>query len=336
MSSFMEEGPVQTPTSQMSASAMPMSASSASAMPEVEEIDNDSTSEITSAHQLSIDKGTQKLVIYTVGRGNPLHEGHMATIMMAITLAVQNNGIALILLGDGPKDTKGTIENPLDFPLKEEIIKQHIPRMYKPYYAIRKKTDLPIRDIEEFIEEKKNKGDSREPFVVHLTADKEGKGNEKSDSKKLEFINEGLKAKFKTSSYVIKPTEMGGEEMSATSIRKFAVNKSKGAFIHKYGGFYGEAMAGTVYDKIIESMKISSPKLKAKYQEGKRDAEELEEEEEGEVQRSSKRARLGNGTPNGGTRKLKNKRKGITRKRKNKNKRNGITKKRKPYKSISK
>jgi hypothetical protein len=286
---------------------MPMSAS---AMREVEEVDNDSKSEITSAHPLIIDK-RKKLFIYTVGRGNPPHEGHMATITMAIILAMQNGGIALILLGDGSKDTKGTIENPLEFDLKKEIIEQHIPHEYKSYYAIRQKSVSPIGDIEKFIEEKKNKGDSRIPFVVHLTADKEGKGNEKSDRKKLEFINEGLEKKgFETDSYVIEPTEMGGEEMSATSIRKFAVNKTREEFIDKYRGFYGEAMAGTVYDIIIGSIQNSTGKLLSKYR-------KVTQEQE-ETPRSTKKARSGGGTRN------------------KKRKRKGITKKRKPYKSISK
>jgi hypothetical protein len=297
----------------------------------IEQVDNDSKSKITRIHPLSIAEG-RKLVIYTVGRGNPPHEGHMATIMMAIIFAMENGGIALILLGDGSKDTKGTIENPLDFKLKQKIIEAHIPHQYKPYYAIRQKSASPIGDIKKFIEEKNETNATT--FVVHLTADKAAKLGEKSDREKLSFINEGLsKAEFETGSYVIQPTEMGGKEMSATSIREFVVNENREAFIEKYGEFYRDK-AQKVYNTIKLAYKKSPLKLKAKYRKVKPEEEEEEEleeeelEEEEELKPELKKARLGEETPNGGTRKhksgtrkRKNKRKGVTRKRKGKHKR---------------
>ena len=170
MSSLIATGPVQMQV-QESAAAAP----SAYAMPE---------------HPLVIDKLLQTLFIYTVGRGNPPHEGHMATIMTAIELAIQYNGKALILLGNGAANTIGTIENPLDFTLKKAIIEAHIPKKYASFYEIQMMSKFPTSDIIMFVG--KYKDDTRTPYIVHLTANKAGKGNEKSDSEKLAFINKYL------------------------------------------------------------------------------------------------------------------------------------------------
>ena len=248
----------------------------------------------------------QQLFVYAVGRGNPPHEGHMATIMAAIELARNHNGKALILLGNGAAKTIGTIENPLDFALKKEIIEAHIPKDYASFYEIQMMSKYPTSDIIMFIG--KHKDDKRTPYILHLTADKAGKGNEKSDSEKLAFINKYLKddAGFKTDSHAITPTKAEDEDMSATSIRKFAVNQTREAFIDKYSGFYGD-IAGIVYNTINDAYeKTSYKKLKQEY---------IYKEDEPPV---SKKVRA-----NGGTRNKKRKRK-------------GITKKRKPYKSISK
>lgn len=260
-------------------------AASASAMPE---------------HPLVIDKLLQKLFIYTVGRGNPPHEGHMATIMAAIELAKTYNGKALILLGNGAANTIGTIENPLDFTLKKAIIEAHIPKEYASFYEIQMMSKFPTSDIIMFVG--KHKDDTRTPYIFHLTANKAGKGNEKSDSEKLAFINKYLKkdAGFETGSHAITPKKTEDEDISATSIRKFAVNQTKEAFIEKYSDFYGD-MVGTVYDTINAAYEKSSVKLKQDY---------IYDESK---PTPSKKVRSG-----GGTRKRKNKRKGGTRKHKNK------------------
>ena len=276
MSSFMATRPVQE-------------SAAASAMPE---------------HPLVIDKLLQKLFIYTVGRGNPPHEGHMATIMAAIELAIQYNGKALILLGNGAANTIGTIENPLDFTLKKAIIEAHIPKEYASFYEIQMMSKFPTSDIIMFVG--KHKDDTRTPYIYHLTANKAGKGNEKSDSEKLAFINKYLKkdAGFETGSHAITPKKTEDEDISATSIRKFAVNQTREAFIEKYSGFYGEDMAGTVYDTINTAYEDSEKQLKEKY---------LYNESK---PTSSKKARFGGGIRKGGTRKHKS----GTRKRKNKRK----------------
>lgn len=253
---------------------------------------------------ITAEEPEQQLFVYAVGRGNPPHEGHMATIMTAIELARKHNGKALILLGNGAAKTIGTIENPLDFALKKAIIEEHIPKEYASFYEIQQMSKFPTSDIIMFIG--KYKDDDRTPYVVHLTAKKAGKGNEKSDSEKLAFINKYLKdAGFKTGSHAITPTKTEDQDMSATSIRRFAVNQTREAFIEKYSDFYGD-IAGTVYDTINAAYEKSSGKLKQEY---------IYNESEPPV---SKRVRA-----NGGT-------------RKNNNKRKGVTKKRKHYKSISK
>ena len=259
------------------------------------------------------------LLIYTLGRYNPVHKGHMASIMTAIKLAKKNKGKALILLGNGAAGAKR--DNPLSFDLKQRIIKKHIDRRYNDSYELIEKTS-PVSDVKSFISKSAMMDkDRRTPFIVHLTAKKEAKPDEKPDEEKLKFINDYLKkAGYATYSLAITPTKIEGKDMSATSVRKFANEKDFKEFAVKYGKFYGEMTKEVYY--AIRSANLEDIKPVSK--------------QKGDTPYSGNRtsAKFKTTTHNGGTRK------GITRKRKNKcknkNKRKGITKKRKPYKSISK
>jgi hypothetical protein len=62
--------------------------------------------------------------------------------------------------------------------------------------------------------------------------------------------------------------------MSATAVRKFAVNHDKDEFIEQYSGVYGEGMTGKVYDEINDAYKKSSIPLQAKYTKRKHYEEE--------------------------------------------------------------
>ena len=213
---------------------------------------------------LEIDSLMYKLLVYILGRFNPVHDGHMATVMAAIELAKANGGKALILLGDGDKKTKGTIENPLDFEFKKEIMEGRIPGIYHEYYEIEQKTVNPVTHIRSFIE--RNQEDSKIPYIVHLTASKAAKEGEQSDADKLGFINKYLSSEFKeTHSRAIKPINTNGIEMSATAVRTFAVRHDKDEFIKQYYGVYGEDVAGQVYDKINSAYEKSPALLKLKY-----------------------------------------------------------------------
>ena len=213
---------------------------------------------------LEIDSLMYKLLVYILGRFNPVHDGHMATVMAAIELAKANGGKALILLGDGDKKTKGTIENPLDFEFKKEIMEGRIPSEYDGYYEIEQKTVNPVSHIRSFIE--RNHEDGKKPYIVHLTASKAAKEGEQSDADKLGFINKYLSSEFKeTHSHAIKPINTNGIEMSATAVRTFAVHHDKDEFIKQYYGVYGKDVAGQVYDKIISAYEKSSAVLKLKY-----------------------------------------------------------------------
>jgi hypothetical protein len=235
--------------------------------------------ELNTQKILEIDNSTYTVLVYILGRFNPVHRGHMASIMAAIKLAKKNNGKALILLGDGDKKTKGTIENPLSFDFKKEIIEKRIAAEYKNiyegYYEIEQKTGNPISHIKEFVE--RNTKDGKMPYIIHMTAAKAAKEGEKSDADKLEFINKYLlDAGFKqTHSIAIEPLKTEGIEMSATAVRKFAVNHDKGEFIEQYSGVYGEEQAGQVYDEINNAYKNSSMILKAKYAKRTHDGEEV-------------------------------------------------------------
>ena len=191
---------------------------------------------------LEIDILMYKLLVYILGRFNPVHDGHMATVMAAIELAKANGGKALILLGDGDKKTKGTIENPLDFELKKEIMEGRIPRKYHGYYEIEQKTGNPVSHIRSFIE--RNHEDGKKPYIVHLTASKAAKEGEQSDADKLGFINKYLSSEFKeTHSHAIKPINTNGIDLSATAIRKDAVRLARHEFIKKYWRVYRRKMA---------------------------------------------------------------------------------------------
>jgi hypothetical protein len=258
------------------------------------------------------------LLIYTLGRYNPVHKGHMASIMTAIKLAKKNKGKALILLGNGAAGAKR--DNPLSFDLKQRIIMKHIDRRYNDSYELIEKTS-PVSDVKSFISKSAMMDkDKRTPYIVHLTAKKEAKPDEKPDEEKLKFINEYLKkAGYTTYSLAITPTKIEGKDMSATSVRKFANEKDFKEFAVKYGKFYGEMTKEVYY--AIRSANLEDIKPVSKHK--------------GYTPYSGNRtsAKFKTPTHNDGTRKG-GKRKSGT--HKNKNKRKGITKKRKPYKSISK
>ena len=251
------------------------------------------------------------LLIYTLGRYNPVHAGHMASIMTAIKLAKKNNGKALILLGNGAAGAKR--DNPLSFDLKKRIIEKHIHPYYQGSYELLEKTS-PVSDVIAFIE--KNTRPGTTPNIVHLTAEKEAKSGELPDAQKLKFINDYLKeAGYTTYSLAIPPTKIEGKDMSATSVRRFANEKDYEEFAAKYGDFYGE-MTEEVYNAIRAAVdsKPEKPKVARKERQSAKIAKRV-------------------GTRKVGTRKG-GIRKGVT--RNNKNKRKAVTKKRKPYKSISK
>jgi hypothetical protein len=248
---------------------------------------------------LKIDSSMYKLLVYILGRFNPVHDGHMATVMAAIELAKVNGGKALILLGDGDKKTKGTIENPLDFELKKEIMEGRIPSKYHGHYEIEQKTGNPVSHIRLFIG--RNHEDGKMPYIVHLTASKAAKEGEQSDADKLAFINDYLSKEFaNTHSHAINPIKTEGIDLSATAIRKDAVRLARYEFIKKYWRVYGRKMAGQVYDKINEAYAKSPMPLQAKY---------IERNDELPKKRSQMSAKHG-----GGTRKRTNKRSNGTRK----------------------
>jgi hypothetical protein len=254
---------------------------------------------------------SDKLLIYTLGRYNPVHEGHMASIMTAIKLAKENKGKALILLGNGAAGAR--MDNPLSFDLKKRIIENHINPYYLGSYELIEKTS-PVSDVIAFIQ--KNYPYGIKPHIVHLTAKKEAKPGELPDAEKLKFINDYLqKAGYKTYSLAIPPTKIEGEDMSATSVRKFANENDYTTFATKYGDFYG-IYTYNVYNAIRAAVysKPDKPTVARKERQSAKQPKKV-------------------GTHKGVTRKGGKHKSGT---RNKKRKRKGITKKRKPYKSISK
>jgi hypothetical protein len=253
------------------------------------------------------------LLIYTLGRYNPVHVGHMESIMTAIKLAKKNNGKALILLGNGAAGAK--MDNPLNFDLKKRIIEKHIHPYYQGSYELLEKTS-PVSDVKAFITRSTMMDKiGRTPYIVHLTAAKEAKPGELPDAQKLKFINDYLEeAGYKTYPLAIPPIKLEGKDMSATSVREFAKTNDSTTFAAKYGAFYGD-MTEDVYNAINAAVdsKSEKPKVARKERPSAKTAKPV----------GTRKV----GTPNGGTRKHKS----GTRKRKNKHK--GIT--RRPSLSIA-
>jgi hypothetical protein len=218
--------------------------------------------------------GNILLIIYTVGRYNPVHEGHMSGIIAAIQIAKRFGGKALILAGNGTTKTK--MDNPLDFELKERIIRQHIPSELKGSYEIQEIIAAnTVVYVNKFILNNMSTHTAKvnspvpTPVIVHLTANKDGKNNEKPDAQKLSFINKYLRlgGYEYTYSLAIPPYKSRDGDMSATEVRKLARDHTKTLedFKREYERFYGNE-TDTVYHSInnYEDVKLSARSSKPK------------------------------------------------------------------------
>ena len=152
-----------------------------------------------------------KTIYYIYGRFNPPHSGHMHLITETLKEAKKNNGMVLILLGNGERNTYA--ENPLGIKLKQEIIREHIPGEYKDYKFIEVPGGTVLHTIRKYLldldnslnyetkQKTKNGNESitipdfEERYkVIHATGDKESKNSNQntSDKKKLNFISTAL------------------------------------------------------------------------------------------------------------------------------------------------
>ena len=178
---------------------------------------------------------------YFIGRLNPPHEGHIEALLNVISNAIDNRGIAIILLGSGPNGGERTSKDPLDFDLKSAFVTAKL--------KDRLKTKYPDLDIDEMFVNGRiqisEMGKTTEQIrsviqndisnqlfeeleAIRISGDKDGG----EDLKKLAWIEKALSAGIidrngniipLTARVIAQPavqSESKGEPMSATIIRK--------------------------------------------------------------------------------------------------------------------
>ena len=178
---------------------------------------------------------------YFIGRLNPPHEGHIEALLNVISSAIENGGIAIILLGSGPNGGERTSKDPLDFELKSAFVTAKLKDILKSTYP-REDIDelflngrIQISEMGKTTEQIRNviqRDISNQLFeelqAIRVSGDKDGG----EDLKKLEWIEKALRAGIidqtgniipLTARVIAQPaiqSESKGEPMSATIIRK--------------------------------------------------------------------------------------------------------------------
>ena len=184
--------------------------------------------------------GRGKLTIYFfIGRMNPPHAGHEAALRQLMEMAMGERSIPLILAGSGPNGGERTLDNPLTFITKQRVLKY---RLAGSLCEIREKTN-PIGDVLNWMDEiMRNTGQTQVEFKL-VTGDK-GENASKLDGILQAIVKaahkKGVAATGK--SVAIRSISEAGVEMSATQVRKDALNAlitGDGSFHAKYSGFYG-------------------------------------------------------------------------------------------------
>ena len=181
------------------------------------------------------------LYYYFIGRLNPPHEGHIEALLNVISNAIDNGGIAIILLGSGPNGGERTSKDPLNFEIKRNFVIDKLKDKLKYKY--------PGLDIDEMFENDRiqisEMGKTTEQIrsviqndignqlfeeleAIRISGDKDGG----EDLKKLAWIEKALSAGIigedgniipLTARVIAQPavqSESKGEPMSATIIRK--------------------------------------------------------------------------------------------------------------------
>jgi len=213
---------------------------------------------------------------YFMGRGNPLHEGHVHALKQLIETADKNNAVPLILLGNGPKPKKASdkLNDPISFDLKQRFLKYKLDELFRaeglktPRYIIKEKSSAPAQDVSRYIQDAlENYGPDVQDIIIAQFA-----GDKGEDAKKLDFIKPIVVAKateLRPSSVVttitepINPIKNDGEEMSATRVRKYAYNcylneqdqdiNGEDCFKQKYGWFYKD-FTSEIYNGILSPL----------------------------------------------------------------------------------
>ena len=198
-------------------------------------------------------KKLDKNYYYFVGRLNPPHNGHITGLIQVILKALNNNGIAILLFGEGPGGGKRTLNDPLDFNLKFEFVKnkliQQLQLLKEQGTKILQEIDIPtlftsgrvkilpmskpVDQIREIIrEDLDDLYDLYREIIINVTRTS---GTKDDDIKKLAWMEKALKlglikpdgsiAPINTYVIGINPVEKEDSDtaMSATQVRKDAL-----------------------------------------------------------------------------------------------------------------
>jgi len=206
--------------------------------------------------------GQSKKLFYFIGRLNPPHNGHIAALRALVDLANKANSVPLILLGSGPiqkNDDKRTMDNPISFQTKKQLIASKLPGVEGRDYIIQEMAN-PAKDVSNYVSTQlDNVSELQDIQITHIA------GGKDDDATKLSFA---LKSAENTASRLapnatvtasvesIEPEVTDtGSAMSATKVRKDAyktILNGKGfeEWNTKYGVFYGP-MAQNIYDEIL-------------------------------------------------------------------------------------
>jgi hypothetical protein len=205
-------------------------------------------------------QGRQGIYYYFIGRLNPPHEGHIEALLNVIENAIENRGIAIILLGSGPKGER-TSKDPLGFELKRDFVvaklKDRLKEKYGEHFDVDRlfgpggqvkiqEMGKPVFQIQAAVQDDmENLLDTlNKIYTFRVSGDKDGG----EDLDKLKFIENGLiKANIKNSNGDIieistdvipqKAVETEGQANSATQYRKDGWMGEK-HFMEKHETFY--------------------------------------------------------------------------------------------------
>jgi nicotinamide mononucleotide adenylyltransferase len=236
-----------------------------------EEFINGRANEINNSQQEEYDveeinltetNGQSKKLFYFIGRLNPPHNGHIAALRTLVELANKSNSVPLILLGSGPAQKNGdkrTMDNPISFETKKQLIVSKLPGVEGTDYIIQEMAN-PASDVSKYVSTQLGDvSDLQDIEITHIA------GGKDEDATKLSFA---LKSAENTASRLapnatvtasveaIEPEVTDtGSAMSATKVRKDAyktIINGNGfeEWNTKYGQFYGP-MAQTIYDEIL-------------------------------------------------------------------------------------
>jgi nicotinamide mononucleotide adenylyltransferase len=219
--------------------------------------------------------GPQKICkFFFIGRGNPIHDGHEYAMveMLKMVKESRENGCdarGLILLGSGPNGGERTMDNPITFELKADIIRRKLEaqKFTEGEDYIIKKMENPARDVSNFV----NDGLTGNPKELNIEVGHIA-GKKGPDIGKLNFIDKSVsnslpehkKYEYKTSGLSPKKSA-SGKDMSATEVRKDAylayLNGEPEVWKEKYRWFYGD-LTDQVYDEILFPLKNIEEKTK--------------------------------------------------------------------------